>query len=100
MAWNLSYGPWEGAAWFEKMKAGMQDYLKRESVHGQLFSALFPGLCKDAGVLPVGGLKQQELVLQGLEGHEAFDRKGPRTTLKRWFSWAAVAHFHDRCWHS
>jgi hypothetical protein len=63
MVLNLCYGPWEGAAWFEKLKAGTVQYFGKEKAHSPLFSAFFPAMARDQGTSPLGGLHQQAKML-------------------------------------
>eukprot|EP00969_Alexandrium_andersonii_P329591 14565143-Alexandrium_andersonii.AAC.1 len=97
---NLAYGPWEGAAWFEKIKAGADEYLQQERIGNPLFEALYAKVCADIREPALGTVAHKEKILRELRSSEAFSKKGPMTTLKRWFSWVASSRYHDRTWHS
>ena len=98
-AFNLTYGPWEGAAWFEKLKLGAAEYCGLERATNPLFSAMYPSICRDKGVENRGTAGHKEQMLEAMGSSEAWSRKGPRVTLRRWFSWFAAFSFHDRVWH-
>eukprot|EP00974_Lingulodinium_polyedra_P081395 7882935-Lingulodinium_polyedra.AAC.1 len=50
---NLSYGPWEGGAWWEKIKDAATDF-QQERPPGSIFLAMYPSLCRDMGMQPEG----------------------------------------------
>jgi hypothetical protein len=100
VVYNLCFGPWEGSAWFEKLKAGAEEYFKKESVARPLFATLYQLICRDRGCPPVGTFEHREAVLKQTASAEGFSKKGPRATLKRWFSWVAATDFHTQEWHS
>ena len=98
-AFNLTYGPWEGAAWFEKLKGGAAEYCGLERSSNPLFSAMYKHICRDKGVAATGTADHQEEMLRRMADSEAWSKRGPRVTLRRWFSWFAAFSFHDRVWH-
>eukprot|EP00974_Lingulodinium_polyedra_P038738 3711106-Lingulodinium_polyedra.AAC.1 len=57
-------------------------------------------VCRDLGRPAIGTEEHMRQVLEEVLGGEAFSLKGPRVTLKRWFSWVGACDFHDRSWHS
>ena len=99
LTFNLCFGPWEGSAWFEKVKGSAADLLAKEGAHGPLFSALYGPICHDLGIEGEGTWAHKQAVLEQLRTGEAFSLKGPRVTLRRWFSWFSAQGFHDRVWH-
>jgi hypothetical protein len=82
-AFNLTYGPWEGAAWYEKLKLGAAEYCGLERATNPLFSAMYPSICRDKGVVNTGTAEHKEQVLEAMGSSEAWSRKGPRVTLRR-----------------
>eukprot|EP00974_Lingulodinium_polyedra_P038571 3696441-Lingulodinium_polyedra.AAC.1 len=55
MVANLCYGPWEGGAWFEKVKDSARDFFSKSTSEDPLFLALYPLLCHDLGRAPEAG---------------------------------------------
>eukprot|EP00974_Lingulodinium_polyedra_P053391 5129326-Lingulodinium_polyedra.AAC.1 len=100
LAFNVPFGPWDGSAWWEKMKESAQDMQARDPWGGPLFEALYEGICSDTGSFAPGTEEHKRSLLQSLSTSDGFLQKGPHVALKRWFSWFAAAAWHDKCWHS
>eukprot|EP00974_Lingulodinium_polyedra_P100409 9725997-Lingulodinium_polyedra.AAC.1 len=82
MAWNLCYGPWEGCAWYEKIKGGASEFFALERATNPLFSALYGRICQDQKLPAPHTVAHKEAMLQQTQAGEAFTQKGPRITLK------------------
>eukprot|EP00974_Lingulodinium_polyedra_P091667 8884545-Lingulodinium_polyedra.AAC.1 len=65
----------------------------------KLFEVLYPGICLDDGAEPVGEQWHMERVYQDLLLSSAFQRKGTRVALRRWFGWVPAALEFDSTWH-
>ena len=99
LAFNLPYGPWDGSKWSHLMLEAARDLCAHEDVAGPLFSAFYELICQDRGETP-STLAHKQQALRELSDHRAFLAKGPRTALRRWFSWMQSASWHDGCWHA
>eukprot|EP00974_Lingulodinium_polyedra_P125370 11194248-Lingulodinium_polyedra.AAC.1 len=99
VTYNLCYGPWEGSAWFQKMRGGAEELFAKQRARDPLFQALYSQLCRDMQEPEEGTQEHQEKVLAMCALHEAFTLHGPRVTLRRWMSWQHAQPFHDRSWH-
>ena len=100
VAFNLPYGPWQGSAWFGKLQEGAAHLLEHSPSGSKLTDALYAAMCNDRGEEPTGAAAHRKQVLRDNLRGKAFERKGPRVALKRWFSWLQAAAWHDECWHS
>eukprot|EP00974_Lingulodinium_polyedra_P062025 5987892-Lingulodinium_polyedra.AAC.1 len=100
IAFNLPYGPWEGSAWYNRMREAAADLVAKTPSSDFLFSALYGPMCRDAGGEPSQDPAAKLLKLQELCQSEGFLKKGPRTALRRWFSWLQSATWHQQVWHS
>ena len=94
---NLPYGPWDGSVWFNKLCEAARGLCSRDKHGGELFQRLLPGMCKDKGVSTT---LSAEGVFRDLVKSPAFLTKGPRTAIRRWFSWMPAAQWFNRHWHS
>ena len=97
---NLPYGPWDGSAWFHRLCDGAAHMCHNGSIRSELFTRLWPAICRDSSMSPIQSDEQQQLWLSDLTSADAFLRKGKRTALKRWFSWLGAAQEFDRQWHT
>ena len=66
LTFNLCFGPWEGSAWFEKVKGSAADLLAKEGAHGPLFSALYAPICHDLGIEGEGTWAHKQAVFEQL----------------------------------
>ena len=98
IVFNLCYGPWEGSAWYEKLVAGATELFAKETVANPLFQSLYPMICNDHGDTAVGTYEHRSQVLTATANAEAFKRKGPRCTMRRFFSWSLAAEWHLQEW--
>eukprot|EP00974_Lingulodinium_polyedra_P123407 11186659-Lingulodinium_polyedra.AAC.1 len=97
---NLCFGPWEGAGWFEKMRGASKELLRKQKATGPLWGRFYSAVCRDKGEVAVGSSDHMQQVLDAVATDEAFSLKGPKATLKRWYQWMGAAAFHDRAWNS
>ena len=100
VVFNLPFGPWDGAAWFNKLKDMSDESSQSSSPSDPLFTALYPLLCKDFGFTPEGTPEHRRLVFTKLFEGDAFRVKGVRVSLRRWFGWLQAAHHYLPIWHS
>ena len=100
VVFNFPFGPWNGAAWWQKLLEGSNEYLSLEQWGNPLFKTMYPYICRDRGEAPVGTPEHMQLILRETVDSEAFRKKGEKTALRRWFSWMGASHFHDRVWHA
>ena len=100
VAHNLPHGPWLGAAWWRKMLLSLKDWALLSPQGNALLDAFYPYLCKGANENPFGTREHNASFLRGLQESAGFGNKGPRTALRRWFSWLAGAEALDRVWHA
>jgi hypothetical protein len=98
-AFNLPYGPWNGAAWFHNTSEAAEQLqaLIAESTEGS--SGSTGSLYSDpvlhyivAGMEADNGCAEIDL--------EDFEVKGERISLTRWFSWMKAAKRKVKTWHS
>ena len=66
LVYNLSHGPWAGAAWWEQLKVGAQNLQAHDG--GELFDLLYPAVCHDFGEAAVGTLAHKRAVLRQVGG--------------------------------
>ena len=99
-ATHLPFGPWDGSAWFEKLKASALDFVTTSPRGGPLFDALYPAICNDRGGQATGSPEQRRQDLQKLSTQETFKAKGEKVANKRWFSWLKSADWHVESWHT
>ena len=100
VVFNFPFGPWNGAAWWQKLLEGSNEYFSLEQWDNPLFKTMYPHICRDRGEAPVGAPEHMQLILRETADSEAFRKKGEKTALRRWFSWMGASHFHDRVWHA
>ena len=54
VVFNLPYGPWEGCAWYEKLKAAAADLVDALPLDGPIWEEFYPLICRDFGELALG----------------------------------------------
>ena len=99
MAFNLPFGPWDGASWFQKLKESAIDFVATSVDGGPLFDAFYTRLCRDRNQAPTGTSEHKRAMLAQLADRRSFLTKGPHVAIRRWFSWFSSATFHDSVWH-
>eukprot|EP00974_Lingulodinium_polyedra_P007333 697549-Lingulodinium_polyedra.AAC.1 len=97
---NLTYGPWEGAGWFEKLRSAALEHFAHDDPSSPLWREFYALVCRDLQEQALGTMTHRRELLQEVSSGEAFGKKGDRVTLKRWFSWMSACPYHDRVWHS
>ena len=97
---NLPHGPWDGAAFHQKLRDMSKLYLKGDAHQLPLFQSLLPLICADLGIKYDGSAEQAERIFQEMPESDAFVTKGEKVATKRWFSWLGAALAHDKHWHS
>jgi len=100
LAFNLFYGPWETCAWHSKMIENTEEWLSLVTPHDPLFLALYERICKDQGQDPSGDPQHALEMLLGIAKAKCWKTKGPKVTLRRWFSWLPAFSHYDTLWHS
>ena len=100
VVFNLPFGPWDGAAWFCKMRDMAIEMSQSVSPSNPLFTAFYQLLCFDNGFEPLATPEHCRLVFEKLFTGEAFTVKGVRVSLRRWFGWMEAAHQYLPLWHS
>ena len=45
--YNLSHGPWDGSAWFRKLREGASEYWSKAEAGDPLLEVLYESLCLD-----------------------------------------------------
>ena len=91
---NLCYGPWEGTAWFQKIRLSADDFFCKASPTNEIFLALYPAICRDFGEAVLDTPAHKRLIFARCKGHRSLSIKGPRITLRRWFHWAGSMDHH------
>ena len=100
MVFNLSYGPWEGSAWHEKLKGSALELCGKLEPDAPFLEAFLPALCRDKGSQADGTESQRRTLVKQIRNVDGEAAKLPRVATKRWFSWMAGFKKHDRMWHS
>ena len=103
MVHNVNYGPWEGHKWFRQLLTGAQAYFSLAGPDDPLFKMLMSFVARDKGV-DMGQFENHDeacdFLFAALRDGSCWDKKGPRTAFRRWFSWYGSQAWHDQFWHS
>lgn len=92
LLFNLPFGPWGGASWFQKMKEGWAEYMDVTSPNDPILTLIWQRHCRDTGDPSlVCDSEAFEEFIRGLRWAKTIQRKGTRVTLSRWFSWMDAA---------
>ena len=100
LAFNLFYGPWETCTWHSKMVENTEEWLCLVTPRDPLFLALYERICKDQGQEPSGDPQHALEILLGVARAKCWKTKGPKVTLRRWFSWLPAFFHYDTLWHT
>ena len=84
ITYNLSRGPWAGAAWWQQVKEAAKDMMQTVTEDDILVSYFYPRILADKGV-PFGSISVEEL-LQTISEADWLQVKGPRMNPSRWWS--------------
>ena len=84
---NLGHGPWQGHAFFGKLKA-MKDQRQEGSFQDALFVHLFDRICVEEGSKPqdFGSRRHTLEIWSSLWSANCLNRLGPKVRVGRWFS--------------
>lgn len=88
LVWNLGFGPWSNASWFQTMQAAAGDMANMLEPTDPLMQWLGEELQQESG----GSAPLLSL--------EPFSTKGPRVSLSRWFSFFDATAHHLPWWHT
>jgi hypothetical protein len=98
--YNLSHGPWDGSAWFQKLREGAAEYWAKAEAGDPLVEVLYEPLCADLQEEAAGTPEHKLQVLSQAVSSSLVRKKGEKVALRRWFSWVGASQAHDRLWHS
>ena len=73
---NMAYGPWNGSAWWQKVRASAMELIATEKTSGALFQTFYPRMCLDEGTAPIGTKKHMEDALAAIEHSPCVVKKG------------------------
>ena len=85
---NLPSGPWQGSAFFGKLKVAANEFFASGSPDDELFSALFPHICLERRDNPddYGTVSHRSRVWDEVKSAKCFQRKGTRARMGRWYN--------------
>ena len=98
--YNLSHGPWDGSAWFRKLREGASEYWSKAEAGDPLPEVLYESLCLDFQEEAVGTPERKLQVLNRAVDSNVVRKKGEKVALRRWFSWIGASRAHDKLWHA
>jgi len=98
--YNLSHGPWDGSAWFRKLREGASEYWSKAEAGDPLLEVLYESLCLDFQEEAVGTPEHKLQVLNQAVDSNVVRKKGEKVALRRWFSWIGASRAHDKLWHA
>lgn len=99
VVFNMPFGPWDGGAWFVKMKEQSEEMMQSLSPSNPLFDALYELICIDLCIEADGSVEHKAMIFRMVFAGDAFKVKGSKVSLRRWFSWFAAAHLYLPLWH-
>ena len=94
VAHNLEYGPYDGAAFFEKMKETSRELVQLINRDDRFFRDLWPRIAAEQG-LDEFSVDDMDSFLSGLPEAEWLRAKGPRVCTSHWGTWCE-AHLWRR----
>jgi len=101
---NISYGPWQHAAFFRKMQSSAASLQKLIQPDDPLLLKFWPAIMADVGTSSTldshSGSAARSQYLEEYIHDKAFSVKGPKASISRWFSWMGSQAFWDKSWHS
>ena len=83
---NLSWGPWMGEAWFQRIREEAANYVKLGGPEDAVFLIMLTRIALEEGQSEARGT-QAQAIWDELGYSEFFLRKGQRVLLTRWGSW-------------
>ena len=99
VVFNLPYGPWEGCAWFEKLKSSAAGSLQLLPVDGPIWKAFYPLVASDRNKAVAGTRLHKEAVLREA-ATDSVSCKGPKMALNRWFGYVECIRPHLKDWNA
>ncbi len=92
---NLDHGPWNGARWFQELKAGAEEYGVASEPHDPLLSHFFPHIAEEQDLDALDMEAEEEIRLKiGL----CTQKKNQKVGLTRWFHYITAVHHFTRIW--
>ena len=81
--YNLSHGPWDGSAWFQKLREGAADYWSKAEAGDPLLEILYEPLCFDFQEEAVGTPEHKLQVLNQAVDSNVVRKKGHFLHLRK-----------------
>jgi hypothetical protein len=101
VAFNMSYGPFDGGAWLAQAKSSVSELFKHLRRHDPLKHFFLNNIAGDHGLedrLREDGMEEE--LLSRVQYSDAFRRKNEHCALARWMSWISCAVAYLPSWHS
>lgn len=89
MVYNISSGPWDGAAFFSDLRGAAAQFFANESIDSPFFTMFYENMSKDMGMYHQGSFGTRghmQEVFDSLKRHDMLRKKGQKVKLSRWFS--------------
>lgn len=100
LAHNVSFGPFQGCAWWQEILEGAKDYMGMADSSDPLFMFMAEGILKSRGESLECNDEQLPDLFRSLKGELFLRAKGPRTATGRWLSWMVSHYWWRQQWHS
>jgi hypothetical protein len=103
---NISYGPWQNAAFFRDLQNSAADIGQLLDADDPLLLRLWPDVVldqmggQDSSVMDASSREMREHFLKEFVHDKSFSVKGPKVSVSRWFSWMKAQTFWDKHWHT
>ena len=75
------------------------DFFKTSAFAGPLFNVMHKSICTDLCKKAIGTVEHMQDRFNYVMDSGAFDAKGDKVALRRWFSWVDAATHFDRIYH-
>ena len=101
IAWNINWGPWDGAAFWRQVQEAAQNYRTALGHTGcPLFNSLLWQIARDRGELDqLHNPEWKELVWHEIFSGKCITAKGPKMALCRWMSFIDCEVYWQRLHH-
>jgi hypothetical protein len=103
---NISYGPWQNAAFFRDLQNSAADIGQLLDADDPLLLRLWPDVVldqmggQDSSVMDASSREMREHFLKEFVHDKSFSVKGPKVSVSSWFSWMKAQTFWDKHWHT
>lgn len=100
LAFKIGFGPWQGGGWFRMQIEAVRDIMSSMHEYDPLLLKVWPGVTDDMEMQydepeKLGSIGRRRF-LDSLDTLPAFNSKGPKASVSRWFSWWSAFRFFDQ----